>query len=177
MRAKRRGARAEGVEIGIATACASHVSCLSPLSPFIAVYLATDDEIDLSEFIRQGLAEGWKFAAPRWNGTTYELAALTSLEPTALRKGPMGIWEPPADAAAVLPRDVGLWLVPGLAFTADGKRLGYGGGWYDRLLADAAPTARKLGVAFPFQIVPDLPSTATDIRLDGVIERVAKFKI
>ena len=41
---------------------------------------------------------------------------------------------------------------------------------YDRLLAAAAPTAHKLGVARPFQIVPDLPSVATDIRLDGVIQ-------
>ena len=184
MRAKRRAFwAAKNAEIAknaggeVATACASHVSCLSPRSPFIAVYLATDDEIDLSEFIRRGLAEGRKFAAPRWNGTTYELAELTSLEPGALRRGPMNIWEPPVDAVAVLPRDVGLWLVPGLAFTADGKRLGYGGGWYDRLLAETAPTARKLGVALPFQIVPDLPSVATDIRLDGVIECAAKFII
>ena len=164
---RRRGAEdAAAIADQIAAACASHVSHLPSI---IAVYLATDEEIDLTAFIQQGLAEGRTFAAPRWNGTTYELAELTSLEPSALRKGPMNVWEPSADAAVVLPRDVGLWLVPGLAFTPDGQRLGYGGGWYDRLLARAAPTARKLGVAFPFQMVPDLPSAATDIRLDGVV--------
>ena len=49
-------------------------------------------------------------------------------------RGPMNILEP-AEADIVKPADVEVWVIPGLAFTKDGKRLGYGGGWYDRLLA------------------------------------------
>jgi 5-formyltetrahydrofolate cyclo-ligase len=58
-------------------------------------------------------------------------------------------------------------IVPGLAFTADGYRLGYGGGFYDRFLPQVAvPNA---GVCFAEQIVPDLPVEAHDIRVQVVI--------
>ena len=135
----------------------------------IAVYLASPQEIDLSPFIRKMLESGGKVVAPRWNGETYELAVLRGLDEAHLRKGPMGILEP-AEAEIVSPKEVEVWLVPGLAFTRDGKRLGYGGGWYDRLLAEALKDSLKLGIAHAFQVVDDLPSELHDIRLTGVID-------
>jgi 2-amino-4-hydroxy-6-hydroxymethyldihydropteridine diphosphokinase len=65
--------------------------------------------------------------------------------------------------------EVDLWICPGLAFTLDGKRLGFGGGWYDRFLAAAKPTARAYGVAYSFQIKDSLPQGEWDRRLDGVV--------
>ena len=134
-----------------------------------AAYLASRDEIDLTQPIEGLLARGVAIVAPRWNGETYELARLKSLRDEDLRTGPMGILEP-KDADLVAPEDVTTWLVPGLAFTEDGGRLGYGGGWYDRLMANASATARKLGIAYAFQVVKDLPSEPHDIRLTGVID-------
>ena len=134
----------------------------------IAVYLASPQEIDLSPFIRKMLTMGVKVVAPRWNGETYELAVLKGLDGAYLRKGPMGILEP-AEAEIVSPKAVGVWLIPGLAFTRNGKRLGYGGGWYDRLLADAPKDAWKIGIAHAFQIADDLPSESHDILLSKVI--------
>ena len=134
----------------------------------VAVYLASPDEIDLSEFIREMLGRGVKVASPRWNGETYDLARLKGLAESNLRRGPMNILEP-ADAEIVKPQDISVWIVPGLAFTKDGKRLGYGGGWYDRLLAATAQNALKIGVAHEFQIVDDLPSEQHDILLDRVV--------
>ena len=67
------------------------------------------------------------------------------------------------------PEEVEVWVCPGLAFTLDGKRLGFGGGWYDRFLASANSGALKLGVAYPWQIVDDLPQEPTDVKLDGVV--------
>ncbi len=134
----------------------------------IAVYLASPDEIDLSDFIREMLGRGVKVVSPRWNGDTYELARLKGLDEGCLRRGPMNILEP-AEAEIVKPQDVSVWIVPGLAFTKDGKRLGYGGGWYDRLLAAITRSALKIGVAYELQIVDDLPSEQHDILLDRVI--------
>ena len=134
----------------------------------VAVYLASPQEIDLSPFIRKMLESGVEVVAPRWNGETYELAVLKGLDVAHLRKGPMGILEP-ADAEIVSPKEVGTWLVPGLAFTRDGKRLGYGGGWYDRLLAEASKDARKIGIAHAFQVVDELPSERHDILLSKVV--------
>ena len=135
----------------------------------IAVYLASSQEIDLSPFTRKMLAMGVKVVAPRWNGETYELAVLKGLDDAHLRQGPMGILEP-AEAEIVSPKEVEVWLVPGLAFTRNGKRLGYGGGWYDRLLAEAPKTAWKIGIAHAFQVVDDLPSEPHDILLSGVVD-------
>ena len=107
--------------------------------------------------------------ASRWNGETYELAVLKGLGARHLRRGPMGIMEP-VDAEIVPPEKVCAWIVPGLAFTRDGRRLGYGGGWYDRFLAAASKDSVKLGVAYSFQIVEDLPAEPHDIPLTAVVD-------
>jgi len=65
--------------------------------------------------------------------------------------------------------EVDLWICPGLAFTREGARLGFGGGWYDRFLAAAKPTARAYGVAYDFQVRDRLPQGRWDRRLTGVI--------
>ena len=130
-----------------------------------AVYLASKEEIDLSDFIAAALSFGCAVVVPRWNGTDYELVRFSDL--ATLVKGPHNILEPPA-GPVVRPEDVRVWLVPGLAFTQDGGRLGYGGGWYDRLLARAAKHAPKIGIAYGFQIVNELPTEPHDIRLTFV---------
>ena len=101
-------------------------------------------------------------------GEAYELAVLKGLDGAYLRKGPIGILEP-AEAEIVSPKEVEVWLVPGLAFTRNGKRLGYGGGWYDRFLVEAPKDAWKIGIAHAFQIADDLPSESHDILLSKVI--------
>ena len=123
-----------------------------------AVYLASEDEIDLGDLIAALKHKGVLVAAPRWNGELYTLARLDIED---LQEGPHHILEPHEDNP-VAPETVAVWILPGLAFTQTGKRLGYGGGWYDRFLARASPTALTLGVAYPFQIVEDLPSEAHD---------------
>ena len=131
----------------------------------IAVYLASKEEIDLADFITAALSVGCAVVAPRWNGTDYELVRLQDF--ATLVKGPHGILEPPA-GPAVRPEDVRAWLVPGLAFTKDGGRLGYGGGWYDRLLCRAAKQTPKIGIAYGFQLVDELPTEPHDVRLTSV---------
>lgn len=139
--------------------------CRSP----IAVYLASPQEIDLSPFMRRAFEKNTRVVAPRWNGETYELAVLKGLDEARLRQGPMGILEP-VEPEIVQPKEVEVWLVPGLAFTRSGKRLGYGGGWYDRLLSEAPKDARKIGIAHVFQVVDDLPSEPHDVELTDVVD-------
>ena len=135
----------------------------------LAVYLASPDEINIDPYIEYMLHAGVEVVAPRWNGETYELAKLKGLDEKNLRRGPMGIREL-IDADIVEPKKVDAWIVPGLAFTRGGKRLGYGGGWYDRFLASAPKGAIKIGVAHPFQIVDDLPAEPHDISLTEVVD-------
>ena len=167
MRERRRALTSEERASASEVICAK-LAALSLRSP-IAVYLASPQEIDLSTFIRKMQTAGVKVVAPRWNGETYELAVLRGLDDTHLRQGPMGILEP-AEAKIVSPKEIKAWLVPGLAFTQNGKRLGYGGGWYDRLLTGVPKDTWKIGIAHAFQVVDDLPSESHDILLTGVVD-------
>jgi len=136
----------------------------------IAVYLASSEEVDLTDFIVSALAQGASLVAPRWNGVRYELAPLTSLG--NLIVGPHGILEPSAQTnlqPSTFNLQPVLWLLPGLAFTKDGKRLGYGGGWYDRLLSESDPTSVRLGIAFGCQVVEDLPMEPHDRLLTEIV--------
>ena len=131
-----------------------------------AVYLASMDEIDLS-FLIEGLwSAGCKVAVPAWRDGAYRLVAYAP--DTELAAGPMGILEPKPEGAGLMPvaeGDVAVWIVPGLAFSRAGARLGYGGGWYDRFLSGSNPSSKALGVAYPFQIIDSLPEESHDIRL------------
>jgi len=170
MRARRKALTKEERERANAAICArlGIAADSSGASGPIAVYLASADEIDISDFIREALKRGVQVVAPRWNGETYELARLRGLAESDLRTGPMKIPEP-AEAEIVHPSKVSTWIVPGLAFTKDGRRLGYGGGWYDRLLALSSGNSLKIGVAHEFQIADDLPHEPHDVRLDRIV--------
>lgn len=61
-----------------------------------------------------------------------------------------------------------LIIVPGLAFSKSGKRLGYGGGYYDNFLSQH-PDALKIGVAYAFQLLKDIPTEPHDAILDKII--------
>jgi 5-formyltetrahydrofolate cyclo-ligase len=134
----------------------------------VAVYLAGKDELDLTDFILSCLERQTKIYAPKWDGKTYNLSRVKSLNSEDLCMGPMNIAES-AENETVNPKEIELWIIPGLAFTENGKRLGYGGGWYDRLLSQASHASTKVGVAYDFQIVQDLPTEPHDITLDKII--------
>ena len=80
-----------------------------------------------------------------------------------------GITEPdPALHPAVPADSIGLVLVPGLAFTMEGHRLGHGAGYYDRFLANLPPSVRTAGICFDCQIQTCLPVEPHDIRVHQV---------
>jgi 5-formyltetrahydrofolate cyclo-ligase len=82
-----------------------------------------------------------------------------------LRPGAFGVHEPQAAAPAVEPREVDLAVVPAVAWTREGARLGRGGGYYDRLL-----TGLRLawGVGFDVQVLRDVPTAPHDARVGRV---------
>jgi len=81
--------------------------------------------------------------------------------------GYRGIEEPSPECPEVCPTEIDLAVIPGVAFTLDGRRLGRGKGYYDRLLP--LLKCRKIGLCFECQIVPDLPCDPWDIKMDEVI--------
>lgn len=96
-----------------------------------------------------------------------------------LKRGTMNVWEPQEHCTPVQVAELDVILVPGLAFSRTGARLGRGGGYYDRLLARPECRARRIAVAFEMQIINDIPCEAHDQRVaqiiteSGLIEAVA----
>ena len=75
----------------------------------------------------------------------------------------------PEDDPAPEPTRPDVVIVPGIAFTAAGDRLGQGGGWYDRFLVDIREGCVTIGVGFEPQLIADLPTEPHDVRLEMVI--------
>jgi 5-formyltetrahydrofolate cyclo-ligase len=82
--------------------------------------------------------------------------------------GAFGIREPLGDESILL-SDIDLMLLPGLAFSRDGHRLGSGRGFYDRTLAGAERPETLVGLAYDFQLIETLPDEAHDVRLDLLV--------
>ena len=90
----------------------------------------------------------------------------------SLREGAFRILEPQGQDLPFPSLRVDLVLVPGVAFDAAGHRLGRGKGYYDQFFASCPQVAAsyKLGIAFPFQIVGEIPTEPHDIQMDEVLE-------
>ena len=71
--------------------------------------------------------------------------------------------------------EVDVFLVPGVAFTVSGKRLGRGGGYYDKLLSKY-PDTLKIGITFNERIMQDLPTESHDISMDYVFTNDKYYK-
>lgn len=91
--------------------------------------------------------------------------------------GYMGIPEPPLDAAPFVfkeeQKEEVLMILPGLAFDERGKRLGYGGGFYDRFLKEHK-LCTKMGIGFEFQCVEKVPGNEQDIDVDMIVTEKRK---
>jgi 5-formyltetrahydrofolate cyclo-ligase len=135
----------------------------------VACYLATEREVQTMGIVRQAWAEGKAVCVPKHDPPSgrYRWTWLQASDKCV--RGPMRIPEPetldPVPAGAIR-----LVLVPGVAFDRHGGRLGHGAGHYDRLLRDASCRgAVRVGLAFDWQMADELPMTAHDVRMDGVI--------
>ena len=86
-----------------------------------------------------------------------------------LQRGAMNVWEPHAHCPPIDIAALDIILVPGLAFTREGARLGRGGGYYDRLLSQPACRAERIAVAFDVQIVDHIAVESHDQHIHQII--------
>lgn len=107
----------------------------------------------------------WGF--PRCIGKSLSWHSWTPQEP--LETGAYGISAPQPDAPKIEPAKVDLILIPSVACDYRGYRLGYGGGFYDRMLSSSEWASKStIGVAFEFAYLPELPIDEWDKPLQGV---------
>ncbi len=133
----------------------------------IFTYIANNHEVDTAFLVRQALAMGKSIAVSLLDGDTIIPKRIADLD--HLTRGPFGIMQPETTAKTANSSDLDLVIVPGLAFTRDGVRLGRGGGHFDRWLASLPSGIPTIGLAFDFQIAKGLPREEHDIAVSSVI--------
>ncbi|TFH16267.1 MAG: 5-formyltetrahydrofolate cyclo-ligase [Lentisphaerales bacterium] len=136
----------------------------------VSCYLAADTEVQTDQIVGNCHQAGKTVCVPWFRKDTgnYEWSILAP--ETEVGLGPLGIRQPCAIAALPPNSTIDLILVPGLAFDASGRRIGYGGGNYDRLLkAHEVPVRFSVGLAFEFQILDEVPYEPHDMNVDAVV--------
>lgn len=134
----------------------------------VLFYAPMASEVDVWPALVRGLAFGKTVTLPRFEAETGVYSAVSIRDPEAdVSVGKFGIREPKADLKVIPVNRLDFVLVPGLAFTWDGCRLGRGKGFYDRWLRIFP--GLTCGVAFHEQIVGDLPIEPHDVPLNCIL--------
>ena len=128
-------------------------------------YLPYNQEVRTVPMLEQALADGKRVAVPKVYGDDMKFIYLDDL--TQVAPGYAGIPEPIADEP-VADDPHALVLMPGLAFDREGHRIGYGGGFYDRFLAQE-PEHPTLALCYSFQMLPLVETEEFDIPVDCVL--------
>lgn len=128
-------------------------------------YLPYNQEVRTVPMLERALKDGKRVAVPKVCGDEMVFIYITDL--SLVEKGYAGIPEPVADGP-VARDETALVLMPGLAFDAQGHRIGYGGGFYDKFL-QREPTHPTLALCYDFQLLERLETEDHDIPVDCVL--------
>lgn len=128
-------------------------------------YLPYNQEVRTVPMLEQALRDGKKVAVPKCYGDEMRFIYMDDL--SKVEAGYANIPEPIADDP-VADDKTALVLIPGMAFTKNGDRMGYGGGFYDKFLA-AEPDHPTVALCYAFQMVESLPTEEYDIPVDCVL--------
>lgn len=136
------------------------------------LYLNLPEEVETTRFLP--LLSPSSVIVPYCVGNDLRLFRLESLE--ELQPQTMGILEPKAELVEIAdrkfePKNLDLVLVPGLGFDLEGQRIGRGGGFYDRFLAELPQNVLKIALAFETQLLPSgrIPVEKHDQRVDTIV--------
>lgn len=128
-------------------------------------YLPYNQEVRTWALLEQALKDGKQVAVPKVYGEEMRFILISDLSRVA--PGYAGIPEP-VDDGPVANDPEGLVLMPGMVFDKDGHRIGYGGGFYDRFLAQE-PQHPTIALCYEFQLLERIPTEEFDIPVDCVL--------
>lgn len=140
-------------------------------SETIMVFVSYANEVDTFPFIKDMIAEGKRVVTPIsiFEDRSMKLAVTRSF-PEGFIETKYGILELPVDhEETVKEEEVDLIITPGVAFARDGRRLGYGGGFYDRLLSKKRKDTPTVCPAFSEFILDEIPTDKYDLLVDYIV--------
>jgi len=143
----------------------------------VLFYMPTRTEISPLEAAEACRAEGIEIVLPRVRPGSDEIELVTadSLDPAGLVADATGMLAP-ASGRVLRVGELDAAIVPGIAFDRDGRRLGRGGGFYDRLLVRLGERCPAIGFAFAAQLVERVPEEAHDLRVGAVVTDRETFR-
>lgn len=131
----------------------------------VALYAPMPHEVDLLPLLTEHPQHRYAFPLCE-SARRMEFFHVTDAA-TQIRQDARGIPAPIKGLPHILPTEINLIIVPGVAFTREGKRLGYGGGYYDSYLP-RCPQAQVVAAAFPVQMVDSLPTEEHDLLIPHI---------
>lgn len=144
----------------------------------VLLYVSFRSEVGTRGLIEAALGDGKTVLVPKVDRKAHRLRLFEIKDVTRdLETGYMGIFEPverltrPAE-----PGEIDLVVLPGVGFDEAGRRLGYGGGYYDRLIEELRPGTGLIALAFEVQVVDEVPAEPHDKRVDKVITETRTIK-
>lgn len=135
----------------------------------IFCFASMENEVQTLDFIQNSLKEGKEVSLPLvMNRGVMEAVRVRGL--SDLAPGDFGILTAKIGRRVLIPPEtIDCAIVPGVAFSRGGARLGYGGGYYDRFLNEKAPQACRIAATFACQIMEDIPVEAHDVRMHRIV--------
>ena len=141
----------------------------------IVLYSALGNEVSTEQIFDDALAAGREVFYPRLDHARHTLSLCKVESRSDLVPGAYGILEPETPSMDIASLPPCVVVVPGVAFTREGERIGRGGGHYDRMLAEFPAHAIRVGLAYSFQLLDRIAQSQWDQRLNFVVTESAIY--
>ena len=142
---------------------------------YIGTYISFRDELDTKKLNQYLLERELNLALPAIDFQTKEINFFMYHTNTELIENKFSILEPENKVEVIFPKII---FIPLLGYTKSGFRLGYGGGYYDKYLSkNGIGDVKKIGIAFSFQEVEEIPVEDHDERLDWILTEKHLYKV
>lgn len=135
----------------------------------IFIYVSFGSEADTHSIINHALKNNKTICVPKVINKNEGMKAIKINSLEELSSSTLGILEPSNFSNEIQPSEIDLLIMPGLAFDINGGRLGYGAGYYDRFLKLIPDKAHKLGIAYKYQLLDNIPMDEHDMFIDEII--------
>lgn len=135
-------------------------------------YLSHGREVETRSYLTRLLSRGVRVFTPASNRSLPPLPQLYEVSLSST-----GELTEPAEVPGATIDEIDVYLVPGIVWDRRGFRIGFGGGYFDRLLVAARPSAATIGLAFDLQLIEQLPEDPWDIPVQRVVTERSAFEV
>lgn len=137
-------------------------------SKVVFIYMDFKNEVMTSNLIKRMLSEKKRVVIPYTDNINTVLIPSEITKESDLKQNSFGYFEP----KSILPvniEEIDLVIVPGVVFDKNLNRIGFGKGYYDKILNRLKPSAKKVALAHDFQVLEDIPAEEHDVKMDMII--------